>query len=237
MGEVERDPPNGEEPCIEVPINYGLLSGDNTSEAFSVAREYAEGKAVKFWGLQDIAFFSPLPVNLPERLNYMKRTLGKISSIQKPEYQDEQDWVTLGKRKKVSALLRITNRNLRISKKVLQHTQKSSPPLTYSAALATPDIKYSLLDQLSFLGDPKIAVIRAFDDWMLDYLKDQMSEDSDTGSLPKLDSEKILKGFEAFRLFLFGAGGKGFLKALRTVTIEYLQDDTETEPSLFRDRR
>ncbi len=232
MAEAARQLYCCKDPYIEGPSNsFRIHSTQDTAEVFDPAIEYAENKAAIFWGLREVDFFSPQEVNLPDQLSYLRRALGRLSLLNLDEYEDEREWVNLKKRSQLSGVQQIPNRNLRIPIGTLSQVTSTNTPVTYGEAYDNPDIKYNLLGQMSYHGDPKIAVIKAFDDWRLRYRKGEikMQQKTEKNTLD-LDSAKTRQGFEAFRLFLFGAGGKSFLASLKAVTIDYLLEDTGDNP-------
>jgi hypothetical protein len=212
---LERLPVN-ERPLLRV------IQGLDTAERFKSIESIVEQRAAKYWGIDKGTPLIPVRDDDGYRLDILNATLQKVEGL-------ESRLITWRKRTSANKALESLERNVTFPPKMLPGV--SLEPVVAVRLFDNTDINTTLMEELDYEGDPITAVIRHYEQW-------RVSHDSqeDEGVIVT-DAVGLERGYRAFEMFLFGAGGSEFLKKLRAVSLEYFSEQPHKYTEFMQDSK
>jgi hypothetical protein len=208
-------------PAHERPL-FHVIHGLDTAEQFDSINHSVERRAKKYWGIDKGSTLIPVRDDDLYRLDVLNATLQGIDGIE-PELQ------TWRKKTSVNKAQQNMHRKIVYPTKMLPNV--CIEPVEAIEIFDQPDINAALMEELDYRGDPTTAVIRRYENW-------RVAHDAQEGEgVIKTDPKSLERGYRAFELFLFGAGGSRFLEKLKTVSINYFSENPEKYSNFVYERK
>lgn len=190
-------------------VALSVISGQDSAQQYDQLDEFVERRAPKFWRFSTFYTDSgliPIPDNDDFRVDHLNATLQRLPLDVRQQEMINKQW-----RKKTT-----TN----AMKKLMLKEIKLPPPLESLTAIElfdNPYINHTLMQQLSEEGFPPFVVVEKFEQWRVEQAMGDEHQ--------KVKYADLQRGYRAFELFLFGAGGGYFSQKLREIAkIHYVPE-------------
>jgi len=207
-------------PVFERPL-LRVLSGQETAEQFQVLDAVVSKKAPILWNVFEENSLIRATRTDDYRLDQLNSVLQKIPNLE-PKLKN---WRT---KKNAGSAGKIMLDEMKF--KVDIPLDDFELPVTALQLFDVAGINKALMDELFEVGDPKLAVIKRFEDWRIRYTAAVDPENPEYGPVTEMSrttgepvsAKDVERGYRAFEHFMFAADSTGFLKKLNAVSVKYL---------------